>query len=126
MLASGSLTGNRAYPGFCQERTVEKMKITGSMNRHYENMGDKQLTLAEKWKIDVEAYKKGAVNKTSAPQCIKCRYVKKGDALHCNVYKEERKPRYVMFPHKECPSFCSNDILEVDVPDMKCDKRCDP
>ena len=98
------------------------MKITGSMDRHYENMGEKQLTLAEKWKIDVEAYKKGAVNKTSAPQCIKCRYVKKGDALHCNVYKEERKPRYVMFPHKECPSFCSDDILEVNVSDVKCDK----
>ena len=102
------------------------MKITGSMDRHYENMGEKQLTLAEKWKIDVEAYKKGAVIKTSAPQCIKCRYVKKGDALHCNVYKEERKPRYVMFPHKECPSFCSDDILEVNVSDVKCDKRCDP
>ena len=32
------------------------MKITGSMDRHYENMAEKQLTLAEKWKIDAEAY----------------------------------------------------------------------
>ena len=78
-------------------------------------MEEKQLTLTEKWQIDVEAYKKGAVNKTSAPQCTKCRYIRKGDALHCNIYKEERKPRYVMFPHKECPSFCSDDILEIDV-----------
>ena len=85
-------------------------------------MGEKQLTLAEKWQIDAEAYKKGAINKTSVPQCAKCRYVKKGDALHCNVYKEERKAGYVMFPHKECPSFCSDDILEVDVSDVKCDK----
>ena len=45
-----------------------------------------------------------------------------GSTLHCNVYKEERKPGYVMFPHKECPSFCSDDILEVDVSDVKCDK----
>lgn len=36
-------------------------------------MGEKQLTLAEKWQIDAEAYKKGAVNKTSVPQCAKCR-----------------------------------------------------
>ena len=56
------------------------------------------------------------------PQCAKCRYVKKGDALHCNVYKEERKPGYVMFPLKECPSFCSDDILEIDVSGVKCDK----
>ena len=41
---------------------------------------------------------------------------------YCNVYKEERKPRYVMFPHKECPSFCSDDILAVDVSDVKYDK----
>lgn len=85
-------------------------------------MSEKQLTLAEKWQIDIEAYKKGASNKTSAPQCAKCRYIRKGDALHCNVYKEERKPKYVMFPHKECPSFCSNDILEIDVSDVKLDK----
>lgn len=82
-------------------------------------MGGKQLTLAEKWQIDAEAYKKGAVNRTSAPQCTRCRYIKKGDALHCNVYKEERKPGYVLFTHKECPSFCSDDILEIDVSDVK-------
>lgn len=46
-------------------------------------MGEKQLTLAEKWQIDAEAYKKGAVNKTSVPQCAKCRYVKK--EMPCTV-----------------------------------------
>ena len=83
------------------------------------NTEKKQLTLAEKWELDIKAYKQGPKVKTSSPQCEKCKYFIKGNALHCEVYKDERKPKYVMFCRKECPSFCSDDILKIDVVDKE-------
>ena len=68
----------------------ERKRIKRGVNRG-KNMGGKQLTLAEKWQIDAEAYKKGAVNKTSVPQCAKCRYVKKGDALTCLLIRKHEQ-----------------------------------
>lgn len=76
---------------------------------------NKQLTLIEKWELDIESYKQGAKIKVSTPQCKKCKYHIKGDALHCEVYKNEKMPKYVRFPQKECPSFVSNDILDISV-----------
>ncbi len=79
------------------------------------NNENKQLTLIEKWELDIESYKKGAKIKVSTPQCKKCKYHIKGDALHCEVYKNERMPKYVRFPEKECPSFVSSNLINFDI-----------
>lgn len=78
-------------------------------------MGKKQLTLVERWELDIKAYEKGVNVKTSTPQCKKCRYFIKKNALHCDIYINEKKPRDVMFCHKECLSFNSNNILDIGV-----------
>ena len=46
------------------------------------NGKNKQLTLVEKWELDIKSYKSGAKVETSVPQCEKCKYRVKGDALH--------------------------------------------
>ncbi|WP_371367086.1 ADP-ribosylarginine hydrolase Tri1 [Sporomusa rhizae] len=70
-------------------------------------MGQKgrQLTLGEKWKYDIESYKKGG-SLTSAPMCEICKNFIKGNVFHCEKYKGiNEKPEYVIFPKKECPEF---------------------
>ncbi len=74
----------------------------------------RQLTLIERWELDIQSYKEGARFKTAVPQCEKCKYYITGNALHCKKFQYERKPKYVIFIEKECPSFCSNDILIFD------------
>lgn len=100
-------------------------------------MGKKQLTLTEKWKIDAEAYKKGAVNKTSAPQCIKCRYIKKGDALRflCFFGQDKVCQRdthfFMKLPGQPCAAevqffcnfFCGDRFGHV-MADIICHGRC--
>lgn len=75
----------------------------------------KQLTLVERWDLDNKSYEKGAHVKTSTPQCKKCKYLIKADALHCKIYKDEKKPKDVIFCHKECLYFISNDVLEFGI-----------
>lgn len=70
------------------------------MRREY-----KQRSLQERWAMDIESYKNGAKRLVSTPQCITCEHYIKGNALHCKCYDSERKPKYVMFPEKECPSY---------------------
>lgn len=76
---------------------------------------NKQLKLFEKWELDIKSYKERAKVETAVPQCEKCKYYIKGDALHCKRFKDERKPQYVIFIEKECPSFCSNNSLNLGV-----------
>lgn len=73
------------------------------MSREY-----RRRTLQERWAMDIESYKNGARRLVSTPQCITCENYIKGNALHCMCYASERKPEYVMFPQKECPSYSSN------------------
>lgn len=77
------------------------------------NRENKQLELIEKWELDIKSYKESAKVETAVPQCEKCKYYIKGDALHCKRFKDERKPQYVIFIEKECPSFCSYDTLNL-------------
>lgn len=86
------------------------------------NRESRQLSLMERWELDINTYKKGVIIKTSNPQCEKCKYFIKGNALYCDVYKNEKKPKYVMFCHKECSSFISSDIMEVNIVDDISDK----
>ena len=63
------------------------------------------MSILDKWSSDIEAYRQGALVNTSIPQCESCSQYIKGDALHCKKYCHEMKPRYVMFPSRECPMF---------------------
>lgn len=74
-----------------------------------------QISLIERWKLDIESYKKGAKVLTSVPQCEKCKYFIKGNAMHCEMYDNENKPKYVMFPSKECPRYESIELIEVEI-----------
>ena len=78
-------------------------------------MDDKKLSLHEKWAADIQSYQKGAHVKTAVPQCEKCAHFIKGNALHCQKYVSLRKPKEVMFAHRECPEFSSNDILHIKI-----------
>lgn len=66
----------------------------------------RQMTLVEKWNCDIESYKKGGENLTSAPMCEICKYLIKGNVFHCKKYEGiNEKPDYVVFPKKECMQF---------------------
>ncbi len=74
----------------------------------------KTLSLAEKWEIDVQAYRAGASARTSSPQCQKCKYNIFGNAINCEKYKDKRKPNHIIFCEKECIYFESNQRIEFD------------
>lgn len=76
-------------------------------------MASKELTITEKWKIDAESYNNPNAIKTKKPQCEKCSYYIKGNALHCKKYIEESKPKNVMFAERECPYYKDIDPLNV-------------
>ena len=78
-------------------------------------MEQKILTLAEKWKIDAQAYKDGASVTTASPQCEKCRYNIIGNVMKCKKYKIRHKPDYVLFCEKECKYFESKNRIEFDI-----------
>lgn len=73
----------------------------------------RQLSLVERWELDIKSYEKGVNIKISSPQCKKCKNYIKADALHCSIYRNEKKPKDVMFCRKECSAFVSDDILEI-------------
>ena len=66
---------------------------------------ERQLSLIERWNIDVESYKQGAKVITSTPQCKKCKYLIRKNALYCEKFVDRMKPEYVLFPDKECEEF---------------------
>lgn len=74
-------------------------------------MSEKELSLAEKWELDLEDARNGAKIRVSVPQCERCAHWIKGNAMHCAKYTEENKPRYVLFTKKECGYFESADPL---------------
>lgn len=71
----------------------------------------KNLTLEEKWLLDIEAAKEGGTFIASIPQCEICKYWIKGNAMQCEKYLD-KKPKDTLRCKKECPGFKSNDILE--------------
>ena len=77
-----------------------------------------QLSISERWKLDIESYKmygsEGNIL-TSTPQCEKCKHFVKGNALHCKIYDDERKPEYVMFTSKECPKYENIELIDVKI-----------
>lgn len=78
-----------------------------------DDMDEKQLTITEKWKLDMESYKQSGGMRVTIPQCRKCKYWIKSDAMHCVQYKKTSKPPYVLQAKKECTKFSSIDEVNV-------------
>ncbi|MBQ3163472.1 MAG: ADP-ribosylglycohydrolase family protein [Lachnospiraceae bacterium] len=78
-------------------------------------MRKRQLSLVERWEMDVESYKRGVKVKVSEPQCFSCKNHIKGDAFHCKMYQQEEMPNYVMFPSKECPCYVNVSRLDITI-----------
>lgn len=76
-------------------------------------MDNKQLSLIERWELDIKSYKQGVKVETAVPQCEKCKYYIKGNALYCEMFKAEKKPKHVIFIKKECNSYISNDYMNI-------------
>lgn len=78
-------------------------------------MENKQLTLEEKWQADIESYKRCGGMKVTTPQCKKCKYWIKANALNCMKYEKSKKPSYVLSAVKECPEFKSADKIAISI-----------
>lgn len=79
------------------------------------NENNKASSLIERWELDVQSYRNGAGTLISVSQCETCANYIKGDALHCKCYEDERKPKYVLFPHKECPAYDNNNPINLNI-----------
>lgn len=73
-------------------------------------MKHRQLTLEEKWEIDIETYKKSGGMRVTVPQCKKCKHWIKEDIFHCNRYK---KPISIIGADKKCLKFEHADDVDV-------------
>lgn len=77
----------------------------------------RQLTLQERWMLDIESYKKGAKVLTASPQCMSCIHFVQSDAWHCKKYVNEEKPHDTRFIEKECPRYEDREPISVKVSD---------
>lgn len=75
----------------------------------------KTNSIYDRWEADVQSYRNGAKILTSSPQCETCTNYIKGDALHCKCYESERKPKYVLFPQKECPAYDNSNPIDLNI-----------
>lgn len=75
----------------------------------------KTNSLLERWEVDVQAYRNGVKTLVSVPQCETCTNYIKGNALHCRCYENDRKPKYVLFPQKECPAYDNDNPIVLKV-----------
>lgn len=78
-------------------------------------MRQRQLSLVERWELDIESYKNGAKVRVSNPQCITCTNYIKGNALHCKTFINTEKPKDVLKCKKECFAYSNNDPVDVKV-----------
>lgn len=68
-----------------------------------------------RWEADIQSYKNGAKTLISIPQCETCVNYIRGNALYCQHYNNERKPKYVLYPKKECPVYENNKPIDMNV-----------
>ena len=88
-----------------------------------DNPSNRQLTLHEKWAIDIDAYKRGASWKSASPQCKSCQYFIEGDAKNCLKFElPEQKPLFVLYARKECSEFKHRDTIEI-IPETKLEEQ---
>lgn len=84
-------------------------------------MNEKYKTnpLAERWEVDIQSYKNGAKILVSIPQCETCQNNIKGNALYCKYYVRKAKPKYVIFPQKECPLYNNKEPIHLNIKDER-------
>lgn len=78
-------------------------------------MRQRQLSLVERWELDIESYNNGAKVRVSSPQCLSCINYIKGDALHCKTFVNTKKPKDVLACRKECPAYANNNPIELKI-----------
>ena len=73
-----------------------------------------QLTLKERWEIDVKMAEDGFTWKLISPQCEECKYFIEGNAKNCDKFKlPSQKPLFVLRIKKECPTFEHKEIMII-------------
>ena len=77
----------------------------------------RQLTLQERWMLDIEAFEKGAKAIIESQQCILCIHRETEVAWHCKKYKDEKIPYDVLCKNKECTCYEDRDPISVIVSD---------
>lgn len=82
----------------------------------------KAYSLCERWEADVQSYRNGASTLVAVPQCETCINYIGGNALYCKHYDTERKPKYVLFPQKECPAYKNNNPISLNIQNGRDDK----
>lgn len=76
----------------------------------------KQLSLHQKWEMDIEAAKKGGTMLYLQRQCEYCKYNIKNSTKNCKKYTgDECKPSYVRKCKKECSEFKHALLLDMNV-----------
>lgn len=78
-------------------------------------MKPRQLSLVERWELDIESYNNGAEVRVSNPQCVSCVNYIKGNALHCKSFINTEKPKDVLSCRKECPAYDNNNPIDLKV-----------
>lgn len=78
-------------------------------------MRERQLSLIEKWELDVESYNNVPKVKVSKPQCMSCKNFEKGNALYCKIFTDIEKPKMVLSCKKECDYYDNNDFLHIEI-----------
>ncbi len=78
-------------------------------------MKQRQLSLVERWELDIESYNNGAKVRVSNPQCISCINYIKGNALHCKTFTDAEKPKDVLACRKECYAYDNNNPIYVKI-----------
>ena len=76
-------------------------------------MQKRQLSMVERWDLDIEAYNNGARVRVSSPQCLSCVNYIKGNALHCKTFVDTEKPKDVLTCKKECLAYVNNNPIEL-------------
>lgn len=76
-----------------------------------------QLSLHQKWEMDIDAAKKGGTMLYLQKQCEYCKYNINNLTKNCEKYAgDEYKPTYVRKCKKECPKFKHESLLDMNVP----------
>lgn len=79
----------------------------------------RQLTLQERWILNMEACKRGSGVKIEHPPCISCVHRENRGDWHCKKYQEEKIPHDVLWKNKECPRYEDSEPIAVTVSNGK-------
>lgn len=72
------------------------------------------VSIVEKWRIDAEYYKTHRVDNVKLSLCETCIAHIVGDAFHCDIYRNEEKPRGIRYGKRGCKYYQDVEPLEID------------